>query len=240
MWTALLLLFLISSFDVGTARSRQSDPSDPTLEDIVHASARLPKKFREDSRTRRVHIANQTNFDGKVEKIRINSDEDFAGPQAYGMPNKYYPENNDRIPVEKNADREKIDYVQQRVVRAIEAYGKTKEHLETNGEIERVQESPVAMGHQTIRRASESRIARSIDATAKPTAEVAEGSRKGSEDLEAQDAKVFRPLFVYRQQQVAKRQSRPHFIRPSSYGHGYYQAYRPNSYHQPNYLYHAY
>lgn len=211
---------------MGTARSRQSDPSDPNLEDVEHAPARLARKFREDSRTRRVHIANQTNFDGKVEKIRINSDGDFDGPQAYGISKKYL-ENNGRVQVEKNVDRE-INYVP-RIVRAIEAYGKSKEHLETNGEIERVQESPVAMGHQT-RRTSESRIARSIEATAKP--KVAEGSRKDSEDLEAQDAKVFRPLFVYRQQQ-AKKQSRPHF---RSHATGYdYRAYGPNSYYRPNY-----
>lgn len=225
MWTALLLLFLVSSFDVGTARSRRSDPSsDPSLDDAEERE--FPTKFRENSRTRRVHIANQTNFDGKVEKIRINSDEDFAGPQAYGMARKY-PENNGRIHVIKNAERE-LGYLP-RVVRAIEAYGKSKEHLQTNGEIERVQESPVAMSHQTIR-ASESRLARSIDATAKP--EAAEGSRKDSEDLEAQDAKVFRPLFAYRQQQTKKR-SRPHFVSPA-YDYGY-RAYRPNSYHRPDY-----
>ncbi|XP_076649237.1 uncharacterized protein LOC143357005 [Halictus rubicundus] len=221
MWTALLLLFLISSFDIGTASSRQLDPTDPILEDVEHAPARLPRKFSENSRTMRVYIANQTNFDGKVEKIRINADEDFVGPQVYGMLKKYL-ENNGRVPVEKNADRE-VDSAP-RVVRAIEAYGKSKEHLATNGDIERVQESPVAVGHQT-RRVSESRIARSIDATAKP--EVAEDSRKDSGDLEAQDAKVFRPLFVYRQQ-LAKRQHR------GNYAYGY-RTYRPNYYHQPYY-----
>lgn len=218
MWTPLLLLFLISSVDLGTARSRQTDVSDSNL-DVEPPPARLPRRFQEVSRTRRVHIENQTNFDGKVDTIRINPKEDIVGPQAYGIAKKYF-ESNGHVQVEKNA--EKVNEYLPRVVRSIEAYGKTKEHLATNGEIERVQESPVAMGHQTRTR-SETRIARSIDETAKP--EVAEVSRKDSGDLEAQDAKVFRPLFVYRQQ-MAKRQHR------GNYG---YRTYRPNYYHQPYY-----
>lgn len=45
------------------------------------------------------------------------------------------------------------------------------------------------------------RVTRSIEA------EQPEASAKDTDDLEAQDAKVFRPLFVYRQQ-LAKRQNR--------------------------------
>lgn len=240
MWTTALLLLFLVSFDVGTARSPwqaessagQPDSADPNSGNAGNAAARLPRKFRGNSRTRRVHIENQTGFDGKVDKIHINSDEDLPGVRAYGMAKKNL-ENNGHIQatVVKNVDGE-VEYGP-RSVRAIEAYGKSKEHLETNGEIEIVQKPAVAMIHST-RRGAGSRVARSIDVTAKP--EPADGSRKGSEDLEAQDAKVFRPLFVYRQQ-LAKRQHRG-----KNYAYGYqtyrpyyYQTYRPYYYRLPAY-----
>lgn len=55
------------------------------MEDIP---ARLPRKFQGNSRTRRLHIENQHGFDGKVEKIHINSEEDLPGIRAYGMQKK--------------------------------------------------------------------------------------------------------------------------------------------------------
>lgn len=89
------LLFLISSLDIGATREpletgtsvAQSDSSDSSLESVEHA-ARLPRKFRGNSRTRRLHIENQTTgFDGKVEKININSEEDLAEIRAYALRN---------------------------------------------------------------------------------------------------------------------------------------------------------
>nr|XP_033340344.1 uncharacterized protein LOC117228613 [Megalopta genalis] len=231
MWTALLLLFLVS-FDIGAAgrpwqaesSDARPDSSDPNLQNAGNAAARLPRKFRGNSRTRRVHIENQTGFDGKVEKIHINSDEDLPGVRAYGTAKKNL-ENNGHIQeiVEKNVEGV-IEY-RPRIVRSIEAYGKSKEHLTTNGEIEIVQK-PVVVVRQQTRRGAAPRSARSIGATAKP--EAADGRRKDSEDLEAQDAKVFRPLFVYRQQQ-AKRQHRV-----NNYAYGY-QPYRPYYYRLPAY-----
>lgn len=72
----------------------------------------------------------------------------------------------------------------------IEAYGKTKERVETNGSIERGHRSEI---HQSRRNP------RSIEEEMKR-----DGVKKEVEDLEGQDSKVFRPLFVYRQQ-VARR-----------------------------------
>lgn len=240
MRTALLLLFLVS-FDVGTARSPwqaessagQLDSADlhsentENMGNAENAATRLPRKFRGNSRTMRVHIENQTGFDGKVDKIHINSDEDLPGARARGMAKKNH-ENNGRVQTAVAKNVGNVDGETEygpRAVRAIEAYGKAKGHLETNGEIEIVQKPAVALRHPT-RIATSSRVARSIDATPKP--EAADGSRKGSDDLEAQDAKVFRPLFVYRQQ-LAKRQHRDRH-----YGYGY-QPYRPYYYHLPAY-----
>ncbi|XP_015429933.1 PREDICTED: uncharacterized protein LOC107186552 [Dufourea novaeangliae] len=213
MWTILLLLCLVSSFDVGTARRplrgqavvslEHSDSSESSS--VEHAPIRLPRKFGGDSRTRRLHIENQTGFDGKVEKIHINSDEDLPGIRAYGMPRKSL-ENNGHIETKLQRKIEEEVESGSRPARAIEAYGKSKEQLETNGEIERVQ-SPTAMRHQTRRGAVVSRVARSIDTEPKSTE-----SRKSTEDLEAQDAKVFRPLFVYRQQLARKQHRGRHHV----------------------------
>lgn len=74
----------------------------------------------------------------------------------------------------------------------IEAYGKTKDRLETNGSIERGNPSTI---HETRR------SPRSIETETTKQDGVKEGDL---EDLEGQDAKVFRPLFVYRQQMARK------------------------------------
>lgn len=76
----------------------------------------------------------------------------------------------------------------------MEAYGKTKERLEMNGSIERGHPLEI---HQTRRKP------RSIETEMKE-----DGVKEDDlEDLEGQDAKVFRPLFVYRQQ-MARRKHR--------------------------------
>ncbi|XP_031826141.1 uncharacterized protein LOC116424203 [Nomia melanderi] len=207
MWTALLLLFLISSFDIGATRKplqtetsvAQSDSSDSSLESVEHG-ARLPRKFRGNSRTRRLHIENQTTgFDGKVEKININSEEDLAKIRAYALRNTKL-RNNGHIRTMPQMNTEGDTEFGPRVARAIEAYGKSKEHLETNGEIEEWRDQALITRHPE-RRGVGLRVTRSIE-TGQP-----EVSAKNTEDLEAQDAKVFRPLFVYRQQ-LAKRQNR--------------------------------
>lgn len=55
------------------------------MEDVP---ARLLRILEKNSRTRRLHIENQHGFDGKVEKININSEEDLPGIRAYGMQKK--------------------------------------------------------------------------------------------------------------------------------------------------------
>ncbi|XP_033183578.2 uncharacterized protein LOC117153541 [Bombus vancouverensis nearcticus] len=203
MWTALVVLFLMASFDVNYAVSLNAELSDPTvsrLRTVGDIPDRLPRKFRENSRTRRLHIENQHGFDGKVEKIHINSEEDLPGIRAYGMQKKNL-ENNGYI--EKKTQEEIIKDIEDtsRVARTVEAYGKTKEHLEMNGYIERSnsQEPPASYQIPSNQR---SRITRSIEAETKQ-----DNLKNDPEDLEAQDAKIFRPLFVYRQQ-VARRQHR--------------------------------
>ncbi|XP_054012427.1 uncharacterized protein LOC128894609 [Hylaeus anthracinus] len=206
VWTLLLILCLVASFDVDAATKSPKNLSDSRESSSESEKAglpsRLPRRFRQNSRTRRVHIENQTGFDGKVEKIHINSEEDLPGVRAYGMPKKSLMSNDD---IDRMLGKEvegKLE-VGSRPLRAIEAYGKSKERLENNGEIERVQ-SPVSMGHQVPRDAG-ARVSRSIEE--EPNEKIKGDSKGDPEDLEAQDAKVFRPLFVYRQQ-VARRQHR--------------------------------
>ncbi|XP_076622937.1 uncharacterized protein LOC143342694 [Colletes latitarsis] len=202
MWTVLMLLCLIASFDVDAGKLSTEDSGEPRLEDAELPAVRLPRKFRPNSHTRRLHIENQTGFDGKVERIHINSEEDLHGIRAYGMPKKILASNGRIDRMSQTDDVEGKHDFGPRALRTIEAYGMSKEHLETNGEIERV---PVSTNYQ-IRRGTGARVSRSIDL--EPKQDIEEESWKGElEDLEAQDAKVFRPLFVYRQQ-LAKKQRR--------------------------------
>ncbi|CAL7935828.1 unnamed protein product [Xylocopa violacea] len=208
MWTVLVVVCLIASLDAnaegsslhGESSLRRFDSSVAGLRTAESIPNRLPRKFRENSRTRRLHIENQHGFDGKVDKIHINSEEDLPGVRAYGL-QKSNLENNGHI--EKTIQKgvlEEIEDSSRRVTRSIEAYGKSKEQLEMNGQIE-VGHPPSPIRPQ-YPETSGLRVTRSIETVLKqdkPTKEL--------EDLEGQDAKVFRPLFVYRQQ-VAKRQHR--------------------------------
>lgn len=81
------ILCLVSSIDVNAARRPLAD-HPASIESAEDTPIRLPRKFREDSRTRRLHIENQTGFDGKVEKIHINSEEDHPRIRPYGIPAK--------------------------------------------------------------------------------------------------------------------------------------------------------
>ncbi|XP_076248711.1 uncharacterized protein LOC143188386 [Calliopsis andreniformis] len=208
VWTLLMLLCLASIFEANAARrllrreslEDHSDSAEPKSEGADINPVRLPRRFRGNSPTQRLHIKDQHNFDGKVEKININSEEDFPGIRAYGMQKKIL-KNNGHIE-RMQAEAEGKSGLDSRVARAIEAYGKSKEHLESNGEIQRVLR-PTAM-HQ-VPRGPGPRLVRSIESIEKQ--EGNEEGKKNTEDLEAQDAKVFRPLFVYRQQ-IAKRQQR--------------------------------
>ncbi|CAK9803301.1 hypothetical protein ANTPLA_LOCUS3537 [Anthophora plagiata] len=213
MWTILVVLCFVASFDVNVAeRSFDAESSiersDSTVEETP---ARLPRKFRGNSRTRRVHIENQHGFDGKVEKIHINSEEDLPGVRAYGL-QKMNLANNGHI--EKVIKKEAMEDVNDasRVTRSIEVYGMSKENLYMNGEIEKIH-PPVPSSRYQAPVDSRIRLTRSIETESK------QGEHSNDlEDLEAQDAKIFRPLFVYRQQ-VAKRQHR---------GRNQFQSFQPS------------
>lgn len=87
----------------------------------------------------------------------------------------------------------------------MEAYGIPKNNMETNGFIERLPLS--SAGRQSVNDKLKSenesvRIRRSVRTGSENKVEEKVASEV--EDMEAQDAKVFRPLFVYRQQVAAK------------------------------------
>ena len=196
-----MILCLVSSIDVNAAR-RPLPEHPAAIDSAEDTPIRLPRKFREDSRTRRLHIENQTGFDGKVEKIHINSEEDHPRIRPYGMPVKILAKSGR---IERMLQKESEEEVESgsRIARAIEAYGKSKENLDSNGRIERVRAPLPSSDHAPA--LTQTRRARSIEAEPKEASkEVANGD---TDDLDAQDSKVFRPLFVYRQQ-IAKRQQR--------------------------------
>ncbi|XP_001121053.2 uncharacterized protein LOC107963970 [Apis mellifera] len=200
MWSTLAILCLITTFSFNNAErslnsnsfSQLSDSTPSRLRNLEDVPARLSRIFGKNSRTRRLHIEDQHGFDGKVEKINVNSEEDLPGIRAYGVQKKKLMNNGY---IEKSIQRE-IDTRSvedgSRVTRSIEAYGKTKDRLETNGSIERGNPSTI---HETRR------SPRSIETETTKQDGVKEGDL---EDLEGQDAKVFRPLFVYRQQMARK------------------------------------
>lgn len=91
----------------------------------------------------------------------------------------------------------------------VEAYGMPKNIIESTGFIERVLSSNADRYQPatTSRNDENVRIRRFVQAGTENKIE--EKIASETEDMEAQDAKVFRPLFVYRQQ-VAARQRRKH------------------------------
>lgn len=92
----------------------------------------------------------------------------------------------------------------------MEAYGILKNKLETNGFIERLPLSSIdhQPANDKLKLENESgRIRRSVRTGSENKVE--EKVVSEAEDMEAQDAKVFRPLFVYKQQ-VAARERRKH------------------------------
>lgn len=103
---------MVSVFEASAARKLPQEESleqglgstESKLESAGNTPARLPRKFRGNSRTRRLHIENQHGFDGKVEKIHINSEEDLPGIRAYGMPSTVL-KNNGHIEMAQKAEK---------------------------------------------------------------------------------------------------------------------------------------
>lgn len=90
----------------------------------------------------------------------------------------------------------------------VKAYGIPKNNMENNGFIEKLSFPSAAHQPVTLRPRHENiRVRKSVRSGSENKIE--EKINNEAEDMEAQDAKVFRPLFVYRQQ-VAARERRKH------------------------------
>lgn len=204
----ILTLFLLTvSLSLNTARVRQSTNviSDTTIRAIDEPDCPQLHKFPDNSRSiKHVQVRNQAGLDGKVRRIHLESDEENKpGIRAYGLPKKRL-ENNGVIE-RVHIGEDQVDGVS-RNDRLVEAYGIPKNNVETNGFIERLPllssgSQPVTPGSRYIREKRSVRTGSENKIEEKMVSE--------AEDMEAQDAKVFRPLFVYRQQ-VAARERRKH------------------------------
>lgn len=105
------ILCLITTFGFNNAErslnsnsfSQLSDPTPSRLRNLEDVPARLSRIFGKNSRTRRLHIEDQHGFDGKVEKINVNSEEDLPGIRAYGVQKKKLMNNGY---IEKSIQRE--------------------------------------------------------------------------------------------------------------------------------------
>ncbi|XP_070156283.1 uncharacterized protein [Polyergus mexicanus] len=205
-----LMLFLLTvSLSLSTARVGQSTNvlSDSTVRAIDEPDCPQSHKSPDNIKNiKRVQIRSQTELNGKVQRIHPEFDEeDKPGIRVYGLPRKSLQDNG--IIERVNLGEDEIDDASKNG-RLVEAYGIPKNNMETNGFIERlafpsVGRQPATLGSQrenvrvrrSVRTGSENKVEEKIISEA--------------EDMEAQDAKVFRPLFVYRQQ-VAARERRKH------------------------------
>lgn len=113
----------------------------------------------------------------------------------------------------------------------MEAYGISKNKMETNGFIERLPLSGTGRQSANNKLGSQNesvRIRKSVRTGSEN--EVEEKVASEAEDMMAQDSKVFRPLFVYRQQ-VAAKERRKHARNVVHRNHRY----ATTSTHQPCY-----
>lgn len=175
--------------DLPVPSTVQRRPNDPKKDD----EGRLPREYLDDeANIQRLHIEHQTGFDGKVRNIEIEPNQRRAGVRAYGLQKKKLENNGliEKIQMEESRTGEEL----LRNARVVEAYGMAKKQLENNGKIERM--PPIA-----IVKTEEWKN----DALRRNERSIPKEEKNEANDLEAQDAKVFRPLFVYRQQ-MAKRQ----------------------------------
>ncbi|XP_017885860.1 uncharacterized protein LOC108628452 [Ceratina calcarata] len=210
MWTALLVLCVVASFDVNARELHDASALElsgspvASLRTVENVPARVPKRFRPNSQFRRLHIENQHGFDGKVDKIRVN--EQIPKYKSYTTTKSdQLNDSQAEMQLQNTTPRQNA----MRVARSVEAYGKSKEHLVVNGQIESGN-PPVHESKPQPQRAEGSviRVYRSIDAKVEPKEHE---SIKGQEtDLEGQDSKVFRPLFTYRKQMARKYRTRNH------------------------------
>ncbi|XP_011269163.1 uncharacterized protein LOC105259120 [Camponotus floridanus] len=205
----LMLFLLIVLLSLNTAQAEHSTNviSDSTVRAIDEPDCPQSHKSSDNNkRIKRLQIRNQAGLDGKVQKIHLEFDEeDKPGIHAYGLPKKSLQNNG--IIERMHLGEDRIDDVLKNG-RLVEAYGIPKNNMETNGFIERL--SFPSADHQlaTLRPRHENiRVRRSVRTGSENKIE--KKITDETEDMEAQEGKVFRPLFVYRQQ-VAARERRKH------------------------------
>ncbi|KAL6267834.1 hypothetical protein P5V15_000906 [Pogonomyrmex californicus] len=206
----LTLILLAVSLSLNSARVRRR--TNIILNSTVRSTdqpdyAQSRKSSNNEGRIKLVQIHNQIGLDGKVRRIHLDSnEEDKPGIRAYGLPKKRLQD--DGIIERLHLEDDRIDRTS-RNGRLVEAYGIPKNNMETNGFIERLP-LPRASHQVASKFGPESenvRVTRSVRTGSENKVE--EKVVNEAEDMVAQDAKVFRPLFVYRQQ-VAARERRKH------------------------------
>ncbi|XP_014470201.1 PREDICTED: uncharacterized protein LOC106742088 [Dinoponera quadriceps] len=206
-----LLLLAIISLSRSELRDRQRANIAPNLTDRPAIGRtdfeRSRKSPDNEKRVRRLQSRNQTGSDGEVRKIHLDSEEDKPGIRAYGLPRNRLQDNGVIERVYMGEDRFNEAPKSGRLV---EAYGMPKDNVATNGFIERLP-SAAAVNRQPARLGSSEEIAARARRSVREGVanKVEENVASEAEDMQAQDSKIFRPLFVYRHQQAA-RQKRKH------------------------------
>ncbi|XP_011881030.1 PREDICTED: uncharacterized protein LOC105569288 [Vollenhovia emeryi] len=204
----ILTFFLLAiSLSLSSARTRQriNVILNSTVRPLDQPDYTQSRKSPDDERyVERVEIHNQIGLDGKVRRIH-SDEENKPGIRAYGLPKKH-PQ--DYGVIERLHFGE--DHIDDTLKsgRLVEAYGIPKNKVETNGFIDRLPLS--STDRESAKLESENgnvRIRRFVRTGSGNKVE--EKVANEVEDMEAQDTKVFRPLFVYRQQ-VATRERRKH------------------------------
>ncbi|KAL6422657.1 hypothetical protein ACFW04_010712 [Cataglyphis niger] len=205
----MLMLFLLTVLlSLSMARGRHSTNvlSESTVRTIDEPDCPQSHKSPDNSKSIKHLQIRSYGINGKVRRIHLGSnEEDKPGIHAYGLPKKSLQDNGviERV----NLGEDRIDDASKNG-RLVEAYGIPKNNMETNGFIERLPfpsagRQPVTLGS----RRENIRIRRSVRTGSEN--KVDENIVSEAEDMETQDAKVFRPLFVYRQQ-AAARERRKH------------------------------
>ncbi|KAF7400319.1 hypothetical protein HZH66_005503 [Vespula vulgaris] len=192
----LLILYTTTILAWSTAEFLDDSPAYPKTdlrsENVKEGTRSLGRYFNDEANIKRPHINRRTGFDGKVRNINIEPNVNRPGIRAYGLPKTDLEDNGliERINVAESVRGDE----QSRNSRIVEAYGMSKKQLDDNGKIERIPPLAILKNDE-----------RNDDSLRRVSRSISEEPKDESKDLEAQDAKVFRPLFVYRQQ-VARRQ----------------------------------
>ncbi|XP_011163424.1 uncharacterized protein LOC105198420 [Solenopsis invicta] len=211
MRLTLTLVLLATLLSLSNARARHS--SNVKLNSTVGPNdqpdyTQSHKSPDNEWHIKRVQIRNRIGLDGKVRKIHLDSDEeDKPGIRAYGLPKKHLQDNG--VIERLYLGEDHVDDTS-KSGRLVEAYGLPKNNMENNGFIERLPLSSTRHQPTNNKLGSENesvRISRSVRTGSENKVEEKVASE--AEDMEAEDSKVFRPLFVYRQQ-VAARERRKH------------------------------